>query len=92
MDCHREELRCGRILKEENYRFQKWGVFDQLKILKMGLEEAVSEKSETDKECLKKDIQMKQCLSVFWFVYGQLENLSRKQGSSNIAAPDHSLF
>lgn len=24
----------------------------------MGLEEAVSEKSETDRECLKKDIQM----------------------------------
>ena len=65
MDCHREELRCGRILKEEDYRFQKGRVFDQLKILKMGLEAAVSEKSETDKECLKKDIQMKQCLSVF---------------------------
>lgn len=31
-------------------------------------------------------------LSVFWFVYGQLENLSRKQGRSNIDAPDHSLF
>lgn len=61
MDCHREELRCGRILKEEDYGFQKWRVFDQLKIPKMGLEEAVSEKSETDKECLKKDIQMKQC-------------------------------
>ena len=58
MDCHREELRCGRILKEEDYGFKKWRVFDQVKILNMGLEEAVSEKIETDRECLKKDIQV----------------------------------
>ena len=45
-------------MKEEDYGFQKWRVFDQVKILNMGLEEAVSEKSETDRECLKKDIQV----------------------------------
>lgn len=46
-----------------------------------------------DNECLEKDIWrakwMKQNLSMLWFVYGQLENLSKDlQGRSNIAPPD----
>ena len=31
---------------------------------------------------------MKQSLSMLRFVYGQLENLSKEQGRSNIAPPD----